>query len=141
MGKIGQHRPGDILRFELFRDGKKKEVKAQLSESRTSPKALITTNLAPEEILNGIGMNIRDLSSSEESRLPKDGVLVTSIESGSQIARVNMEEKFIITRINGVTITNVEDFKKQLKEAGSGLYLQGYYEEYPGDFAYTLAIK
>lgn len=141
MGKIGQHRPGDILRFEFFRDGKKREVKAQLSETRTSAKAPIADYIAPEEILNEIGMNVRDLTSYEESRLPKDGVIVSSIENGSQIARVNMEEKFIITRINGVTITNVADFKKQLSEAGSGLYLQGYYEEYPGDFAYSLAIK
>ena len=86
-------------------------------------------------------MDVRDLNTTEQSRLPKDGVLVTTIQPGSRIARANMEEKFIITKINGVPIKDINDFKAELKRASSGLYLQGYYEEYPGDFAYSLAIN
>jgi S1-C subfamily serine protease len=141
IGKVGQHRPGDILRIEYIRDGKKKETRVKLSDSRTAPIADADSSVSPDEILSEIGMNVRDLSASEESRLPKDGVIVSAIEPGSKIARANMEEKFIITRINGVPVRNTADLKAELKNAGSGLYLQGYYEEYPGDFAYTLAIK
>jgi len=142
MGKIGQHRPGDFLRFEFIRDGKRKETRVKLSDSRTSTATNeISSNASPDEILTAIGMNVRDLNTTEESRLPKDGVIVSTIEPGSQIARANMEEKFIITKINGVPVKNIVDFKTELKRAGSGLYLQGYYEAYPGDFAYSLAIK
>ncbi len=142
MGKIGQHRPGDVLHFEYLRSGKKKETKVRLSDSRNAPTAEISSpNTAPEVILSDIGMDVRDLLPYEKSRLPRDGVMVNRILSGSKIAQANMEEKFIITRINGVVIRNMEEFKKELREAGPGLYLQGYYEEYPGDFAYSLALK
>ena len=141
MGKVGQHRPGDVLRVEYIRDGKKKETRVKLSDSRTAPIAESGSSTSPDEILSEIGMNVRDLSASEVSRLPKDGVIVSGIAPGSKIAKANMEEKFIITRINGVPVKNTEDLKAELKHAGTGLYLQGYYEEYPGDFAYTLAIK
>jgi S1-C subfamily serine protease len=141
MGKIGQHRPGDVLRFEIIRDGKKRDARVKLSESRTSTSTSIATLNEPEAILGDLGMNVRDLSSIEKTKLPKAGVMVTSIEKGSAIARVNMEENFVITRVNGVTISNVEDFKTELKNAGSGLYLQGYYEQYPGNFSYSLALK
>lgn len=141
IGKLGQHRPGDVLRFEYVRGGKKKEATVKLSDSRTGTLGDISSAKAPDDILVDLGMMIRDLSPNEESRLPKGGVIVSTIERGSQIAGANMEEKFIITRINGVEIKNVDAFKQELKRAGSGLYLQGYYEEYPGDFAYSLAIK
>ena len=141
IGKLGQHRPGDVLRFEIVRDGKKKETTVKLSDSRTGTLGAISSAKAPDDMLLDLGMAIRDLNPVEESRLPKDGVIVSAIQRGSQIAGANMEEKFIITRINGIPVSNVDEFKKQLKQSGSALYLQGYYEEYPGDFAYSLALK
>lgn len=141
MGKIGQHRPGDILRVEFFRDGKKKEAKVKLSDSRTGILKDVTDAKAPDDILSDIGMNIRDLNAYEEARLPRDGVVVSSITMGSLIDDINMEVNFIITKINGFPISNVVDFKAELARAGSSIYLQGYYEEFPGDFAYSLALK
>lgn len=142
IGKVGQHRPGDMLRIKYFRNGKEKETTVKLSDSRTSTIGAASPSItSPDEILSNLGMDVRDLSSSEQIRLPKDGVLVDAIAPGSKIARANMEEKFIITRINGVPVKSTADFKSELKRAGTALYLQGYYEEYPGDFAYSLALK
>lgn len=50
-------------------------------------------------------------------------------------------KKNLSSRINGVPIKSTADFKSELKRAGTALYLQGYYEDYPGDFAYSLALK
>lgn len=141
MGKVGQHRPGDILNIEFFRQGKKKIAKVKLSDSRNG----VTKDLAKlkpaDQILSDIGMNIRDLSLDEESRLPRDGVIVNSIAEHGQISSVNMEENFIITRINGIPVNSVEVFKSELENSGSSIYLQGYYEDFPGDYAYSLEIK
>ena len=142
MSKVGQHRPGDELSFQYIRDGKRKETKVKLSESRAATYGnTISSNVNPDDILSNIGLHIRDLNGVEKQRLPKEGVIVNDIEPGSQIARANMEEKFIITRINGEPVKNTTDLKAAIKKAGSGLYLQGYYEDYPGDYAYSLAIK
>lgn len=141
MGKIGQHRPGDVLNVEFFRSGQKKIAKVKLSESRNGVAKDIATHKAANQILSEIGMEVRDLSVYEESRLPRDGVIVSSILDNSQIASVNMEENFVITRINGISVSSVEGFKAELEHSGSNVYLQGYYEDYPGDFAYSLEIK
>ena len=141
MGKIGQHRPGDELRVEFYRDGKKKEARVRLSESRNGVAKDIANAKAATQILTEIGMDVRDLNSYEESRLPRDGVIVSAIKEGSQIAGVNMEDNFIITRINGIPVSSEAGFHTELERSGSNIYLQGYYEEFPGDFAYSMEIK
>jgi len=142
LSKIGQHRPGDVLNFQYIRDGKQKETSVKLSDTRTATlgNAIPPTD-NPDDIMTNIGLNVRDFNATEKLRLPKEGVIVNDIEPGSKIARANMEEKFIITRINGESIKTTEELKAVLKHAGSGLYLQGYYEDYPGDYAYSLALK
>jgi serine protease Do len=141
MGKIGQHRPGDVLNVEFFRGGKKKIAKVKLSESRNGIPKDVANSKPADEILEEIGMEVRDLNAYEEARLPRDGVVVSSISESGQIAGINMEENFIITRINGIPVTSVISFKTELEHSGSSVYLQGYYEEFPGDFAYSLEIK
>ncbi len=141
MGQVGQHHPGDVLILSYVRDGKKKEARVKLSDSRNGTLADGTSSKVPEVILQDLGMTVRDLNEYEEARLPKGGVIVSEITSGSQIANVNMEKKFIITRLNGVPTINVEALKQELRKTGSSLYFQGYYENFPGDFAYSLSLK
>lgn len=141
MGIIGQHRPGDLISVNYYREGKIRQAKIKLSDSQNGIARDIAKSKAPDEILEEIGMNVRDLNENEEARLSRDGVMVNSITDGSQIAGVNMEENFIITQINGVPVNNANDFKTELQHAGSSIYLQGYYEQFQGDFAYSLDLK
>ncbi len=141
MGDIGQHRPGDVVTIKYYRSSKIKEAKIKLSESSSGSTRDIVSSKSPDEILKDIGMEVREFDPNEEARLPVHGVIVSSITNDSKIAQVNMEVNFIITRINGVPVTNLDDFKDELKNAGSVIYLQGYYEKFKGDFAYNLDIK
>lgn len=141
MGIIGQHRPGDVISVNYYREGKMRQAKIKLSDSQNGTAPDMATRKAPDQILNEIGMDVRDLNENEEARLLRDGVMVSSIKEGSQISGVNMEENFIITRINGTPVNNMDDFKSELQHAGPSLYLQGYYEQFQGDFAYSLNIK
>ncbi|HZV71980.1 MAG TPA: trypsin-like peptidase domain-containing protein [Saprospiraceae bacterium] len=141
MGIIGQHRPGDMINVNYYREGKIRQSKIKLSDSQNGVAKDIATNKQPDQILSAIGMEVRDLNANEEARLTRVGVIVDAITEGSQIEGVNMEENFIITRINGVPVNNLTDFKSELQHAGSSIYLQGYYEQFQGDFAYSLDIK
>ncbi|MBK9984407.1 MAG: trypsin-like peptidase domain-containing protein [Saprospiraceae bacterium] len=141
MGIIGQHRPGDLININYYREGKIRQAKIKLSDSQNGIARDIATSKAPDQILKEIGMDVRDLNENEEARLSREGVMVNSITEGSQIEGVNMEENFIITQINGVPVNNVNDFKAELQHAGSSIYLQGYYEQFQGDFAYSLDLK
>lgn len=141
MGRIGQHHPGDILTVTYVRSGKTKDARVTLSESRNAATSDIATTKSPDIVLEEIGLSVRDLNAVELNKLPKDGVYVEVISSNSPMEKINMEEHFIITRINGNPVTDVEELKRELSKAGSHLYLQGYYENFPGDFAYSLDLK
>jgi len=141
MGKVGQHHPGDILTFAYVRDRKNKETKVKLSDSRTSTSADIANSKSADAIMDEIGFGVRDLNEKEQSKLPKGGVVVNEIEKGSQVEHANMEVNFIITRVNGASVSSVLTLKRELQKAGSNLYLQGYYENFPGDFAYSITLN
>ncbi len=141
MGKIGQHHPGDVLTFTFMRDHKNKEAQVKLSESRSDGSSDISSGKSADEIMDEIGFAVRDLDDKEYAKLPKGGILVEEIKKDSRIARANMEKHFIITRVNGISVTNVVTFKRELQRAGANLYLQGYYENFPGDFAYSITLN
>ncbi len=141
IGKVAQHHPGDVLTFAFIRDHKNKETKVTLSDSRTSTSADIATAKSADAILDEIGLTVRDLNEKEKSKLPRSGILVNEIAKDSQSKSVNMEENFIITRVNGIRVTNLLALERELQRAGSKLYLQGYYENFPGDFAYSISLN
>lgn len=141
MGMIGQHHPGDILNFTFIRAKKNHEARVKLSDSRNGIHADIANTKSPDVILRELGIDVRDLNAYEEARLPRDGVIVFEIANGSQIDAVNMEEQFVITRLNGIPVTTMDGLKAELRKSGSKLYFQGYYENYPGDFAYSLTLQ
>jgi len=141
IGKVGQHHPGDILTFAYVRDHKTKEAKVKLSDSRTGTNADIASSKSADTVMDDIGLSVRDLSEKEQSKLPKGGVVVDEIEKGSQVERANMEVNFIITRVNGTSVSSIFTLKREIQKAGSNLYLQGYYENFPGDFAYSITLN
>jgi len=139
MAKVGEHRPGDELNIEFIRSKKPQRARLRLSESRGQLSQDVAS-IEPESVLGNIGMGVRNLNRDESDRLPKSGVLVESIRENSRVARTNMERNFIITKVNGVRVGTVEELKEEIKQARNGLYLEGYYEKFPGDFAYTLNL-
>jgi serine protease Do len=141
MGKIGQHHPGDVLTLTYMRDHKNKETQVKLGDSMSNGNADITSNKSADEIMDEIGFSVRDLDEKEYGRLPKGGIIVDAIKKDSRIERANMEKHFIITRVNEISVTNVVTFKRELQRAGANLYLQGYYENFPGDFAYSITLN
>ena len=141
MGKIGQHHPGDILTFTYVRDQKNKETKVRLSDSRTSDNQDLASTKPADEILDNIGLQVRNLDEKEKIKFPLGGIMVDEIKKGSKIEKANMEKHFIITRVNGISVASVAGLKHEIQRAGTNLFLQGYYESFPGDFAYSITLN
>jgi S1-C subfamily serine protease len=140
MAKVGQHRPGDELKVDYIRNRKRQQARVRLSESRGLVSQDVSTAPAGE-VLADIGMTVRDLSTAEAGRLPKGGVIVEAIRENSRVAKTNMERNFIITEVNGVRVNTAKELRHEIGRARNGLYLEGYYERFPGDFAYTLDLN
>jgi C-terminal processing protease CtpA/Prc len=73
-------------------------------------------------------------------RLGKAGVRVLSIFRGSKIERTNMDPGFIITKIGEEPVSSIEDVIKVLRQSEGKIMLEGFYEDYPGDYYYAFAM-
>lgn len=144
IARVGQHRPGDALSVDIIRDKSKKRLTIHLSESSGLASTVPITNEPPiafdTESKEEYGMIFRNLNETEMRRLPRIGVMVEQVKKGSAISSTNMEQGFIITAINGNPIRTTDDADYAINNAGDRLYLQGYYERFPGNFAYSLEL-
>ena len=94
------------------------------------------------DILPQIGLDLRDLTRDESRRLRVNGVYVKSVDIGSIIEKTEMDPGYIITKVNDRRVATIEDFVKELqKSKGAKVLLEGFYENYPGEYYYTFAMK
>lgn len=139
MELVGRMRPGDKLDVSYSRLGRIENTDVVLSDDRVTRTSLLNGEVFTEgdEVLSKLGFELRDLTEGEEDDLGTTGVIVQKIYKGSKIDKVNMEEDYIITKINGTKINNRQELLAELKEASGLIVLDGFYEEYPGKFPYA----
>ncbi len=137
MEEIGKHRPGDQISIEYVRDGNVLRT-AVVLRNQLNTYDLVAVRKDP--ILLELGFEIRDLDSNEKNIMPKPGVYVVSIYRGKTISGTNMEAGYIITKINGDSITTADELVNKLNNTTGSVILEGYYENYVGSFPYTFNI-
>jgi len=142
--QVGRFRPGNKIAVEYIREGKKYTTDVTLRDkdnngARSSKTSAKNSN---EAILKNIGIELRDLSRDELRRLRVNGVYVESVDIGSVIEKTEMDPGYIITKVNDNRISDKADFLKELdKTKGDKVLLEGFYENYPGEYYYTFVMK
>ncbi|MEL6971093.1 MAG: protease Do, partial [Bacteroidota bacterium] len=96
--------------------------------------------LDEEQLLHGLGFELRNLSREERKRLDAAGVKVMSIFRGSEIESTNMEPGFIITSINDSKVRDLDDALRLLKRGEGQTVLRGIYENYEGEYFYAFNL-
>jgi len=94
-----------------------------------------------DKVLTELGLEVRDMDSTEKNRLNIEGIVVVSIYKGSTIDATNMDPGYIITTINDTKINTVNQLIQKLKESPDKVILNGFYEYYPGEFPYTFSMR
>ena len=136
--QVAQYRPGNKVEVEYFRKGKTYLTKVVL-KNKSNTTDLIGTG--PDfAVLKKLGFELRNLTDSERSKLNTDGVLVLSVYRGSPIERTNMDPNFVITKINDIAVSSVEEVAEQLNGATGKVMLEGVYEEYNGEYYYAFKV-
>lgn len=135
MEHVGRRRPGDKIQLRYIRKGSEKTTQVVLSNERAA--AATFTRSADEELLEGLGLTVRELSGIEKSRLRTRGVIVETIRKGSTIARTNMEPEYIITTVNSRPISSVDDLVSEIRKAKDMVLFDGFYEKFPDTYPYT----
>ena len=133
MEQVGRKRPGDKLNIRYFRKGSERQTEVVLSDQRFFAASLVRSD---EEVLAEIGMQVRDLTQTEKTRLRSKGVFVEKVVAGSVIENTNMEPEYIITSVNKKPISSVDDLVAEINNTNGMVTLQGFYERFPGEWPY-----
>lgn len=132
---VARKRPGESVVLTVNRNGSVKDYSVIL-RNREGGKDIIKTEEA-DIALNSLGAQFSDLNSREVQRLQRaninGGVKVTAMEAG-KLARVGVEEGFVITKVNDKVVRSVKELKAALAEKKGGrVQMEGLYLDYPED--------
>jgi len=124
--KIAMLSPGTKVKIVLWRDGKKKTVTAELAKREST---VARETKAPEDSLHEFGFTVQTLSDELAERYgyeKEQGVIVSSVEPGSQADRASIVPGMLIKEVNRQKVKNVREFGdaiKKAKERGTALLL------------------
>ena len=114
------------------------DTDAVLKNHVNSVSAIMTSQ---DPLFLELGMEVRDLTPEESLQLKRKGVKVTSIYSNSIIEATNMAPDYIITSANGKRIRTTEELLKELQDSGNEVVLNGFYENYEGNYPYRFYLS
>lgn len=132
---IGLKRPGETVKLTIDRDGQTMDFNVTL-RNRTGGKDIIKTDESAVA-MTSLGAQFSDLNDREKQRLQRaginSGVKVAAVESG-KLARVGVEEGFVITKVNDKAVKSVKELKEALASQKSGrVQMEGLYLDSPTD--------
>ncbi len=136
--QIALYRPGDKVTLSFIRENKEYEKDVILRNQLNTTDYI---SVRKDKTFTDLGFEVRDLDSNEKIRLGKEGIYVVSIARGSTIHETNMDPGYIITTINGKRITSSGQLLNQLKASKGQIFLEGFYEKYPGEYPYTFYLN
>ncbi len=138
--QVGRLHPGTTIDLEYIRRGKRFRAEVTLKD-KDQTTAFTSRNLG-KDLLDYHGFDLRELSQDEKRRLRVSGVYVETIEVGSTIEKTEMDPGYIITKVAGVRVSSVQEVINELKKRrGQDVYIEGFYENYPGEYYYTFEVK
>jgi serine protease Do len=110
---VGSKNPGDKVRVKILRDGKEKEYMVTLRDTKGNTS---TRSLAELTVPEKLGAEFEPLTDRQKVSFGIDhGVMVKSIEPGSKLNSIGIDNDFIILKVNDKNVSSQDDIEKTLK--------------------------
>jgi serine protease Do len=137
VGIIATLRPGDKATVGYVRNGK------EYSANLTLRNLTGTTAIVKTSVFDKLGAEFETLSKKEAQEMGvKGGVVVKSIGEKGVFSRSRIETGYVILKVNGKEVLNIEDFRKEIERAANGnVKLEGMYQGFEGIFPYPLKLN
>ena len=126
--RIAMLKPGAKVKLVVWRDGRRKTITVPLGK-RPSTNEL--TGDLPKETVEELGFTVQDLTDELIERFGyegQSGVVVSSVDSGSQAERKGIAPGALIREVNQQKVRNTKEFndaiKKAKKEGGAVLLVK-----------------
>ena len=109
--RLNRIAPNQTIQLEVLRDDKIRTISATLSVAPDDTPAAEDKN----NPTHGLGMNIRDLTEAEQSRLNVNGgALVREVKRGGLASLSNLVAGDVIVQVNSTPVTNSQAFAKAI---------------------------
>ena len=137
-GTVASLNAGDKVTIQFKRDGKDMTATATLKADQGS-----YANVAANSLGELLGAELENADKKVTDRNDAaGGVTVKKIIKGGPLGRTRMQEDFVITSINGVTIKNVEELSRAIGSLrGPSFNLEGFYDGYDGLYRYPVMLS
>ena len=128
--QIGKHRPGDKVSVVVKRDNKKKPFNVTL-RNKNGDTDIVKGDDNPSDIF---GAKFVAISDREREELGiRYGVKITELADG-KFKDAGIKTGFIITQVNKNAVSEVDEFKRIIKNSRGGILVEGIYPN--GEVAY-----
>ncbi len=135
---VSSYNTGDKINITYRRNGVEKTTSATLTgKTGTYDQVSVSSGLGDK-----LGAELETLEKKKAIQYEiEGGVLVKKIKSGGAFSKTRMEPNFIITSVNGIDITSIEELGQAIRSLrGESLQLEGIYPGYEGIYRYPLNI-
>lgn len=135
---ISSYNTGEKINITYKRDGKERTTSATLLE-RTGTYDQISN---AESLGDRLGAELVTLDKKKAILYEiEGGVLVKKIKPDGPFSKTRMQDGFIITSVNGMDITNIDELSQAIRSmAGESIQLEGIYPGYDGIYRYPLNL-
>lgn len=135
---VGRNRPGDNIDVKVYRDGQFKSFPVELTNRNGNTDLIFSTR---NELLTELGIELRDLTDQEKDRLGIErGVLINKMYAGKVRQTTNIQENFVVLKMNGREIEDSTELTRALEGARGEVKLVGFYPRYNRLYEYTLTL-
>jgi serine protease Do len=115
--RIAMLKPGDRVQLVIWRDGKRKPITVKLGKRPSTDE--LTGNL-PKETVEELGFSVQTLTDELAERYGYEGqtgVIVTSVDRGSQAERLKIAPGALIKEVNRQRVRNTREFNEAINKA------------------------
>jgi Do/DeqQ family serine protease len=135
---VSSYNSGDKVNITYKRNGKENTVPAILKNKTGTYDQLAIA----ETVGDKLGAELETLEQTKARKYQIDGgVVVKDIKKGGAFSKTRMEKGFIITNVNGIDVTSIEELRKALLSLkGESIYMEGIYTDADGVYRYPLNI-
>jgi serine protease Do len=136
---VSSYNAGEKINITYKRDGKEKTTSATLTAKTGTYNQLDVSASLGEKL--GADLETLDKKKAMQYEI-EGGVLVKKIKSNGAFSKTKMEPTFIITSVNGMDITSIEELSQAIRSLrGESIQLEGMYPGYTGIYRYPLNLE
>ncbi len=133
---VSSYNAGEKVNITYKRNGQEKTVAATLTNKTGTYDQLAVAETVGEKL--GADLETLDQSKARKYQI-EGGVVVKDIKKGGPFSKTRMEKGFIITNVNGIDVTSIEELRKALISLrGESIYMEGIYTDADGVYRYPL---